>query len=75
MKNVFLIFVGIFIVQNALAQQITIGDNKGSVTFEEYDPKSTLVVDKNPKTRSKYPFIDVHNHQYAMGESVTMWTS
>jgi uncharacterized protein len=52
------------------AQQITIGDNKGSVTFEEYDPKSTLVISKNPKTRSKFPFIDVHNHQYAMGESV-----
>jgi uncharacterized protein len=51
------------------SQQITIGDNKGTVTFEEYDPKSTLVVAKNPKTRAKFPFIDVHNHQYAMGEN------
>lgn len=59
-----------FIVNSSLqAQQITIGENKGNVTFEEYDPKSTLVTDKNPKTKSKFPFIDVHNHQYAMGES------
>jgi uncharacterized protein len=31
--------------------------------FEEYDPKSTLVVPQNPRTRAKFPFIDVHNHQ------------
>jgi predicted TIM-barrel fold metal-dependent hydrolase len=55
--------------QSVFCQQITIGDNKGSLTFEEYDPKSTLVVEKNPTTRAKFPFIDVHNHQYSMGES------
>ena len=69
MKNAFLVFIGLFASINSFSQQITIGDNKGAVTFEEYDPKSTLIVDKNPKTRSKYPFIDVHNHQYSMGES------
>jgi predicted TIM-barrel fold metal-dependent hydrolase len=31
--------------------------------FEEYEPKSTLVVPEHPRTRAKYPFIDVHNHQ------------
>jgi len=31
--------------------------------FEEYDPKSTLVVPQNPRTKAKFPFIDVHNHQ------------
>ena len=30
---------------------------------EEYEPKSTLVVPEHPRTRAKYPFIDVHNHQ------------
>ena len=34
-----------------------------TLTFEEYDPKSTLVVPQHPRTRAKYPFIDVHNHQ------------
>src|SRR5688572_2302447 len=31
--------------------------------FDEYDPKSTLVVPQHPRPRAKYPFIDIHNHQ------------
>lgn len=38
------------------------------VTFEEYNPPSTLVVPENPVTRAKFPFIDVHSHQWRMGE-------
>ena len=34
--------------------------------FHEYDPPSTLVVPENPVTRSRFPFIDVHNHQWQM---------
>jgi predicted TIM-barrel fold metal-dependent hydrolase len=34
--------------------------------FEEYDPVSTLKVPEHKLTHSKYPFIDVHNHQYQM---------
>lgn len=34
--------------------------------FEEYDPPSTLVVPENKLTRAKFPFIDVHNHQFRM---------
>jgi predicted TIM-barrel fold metal-dependent hydrolase len=33
------------------------------MTFEEYEPRSTLVVPAHPKTRAKFPFIDVHGHQ------------
>ena len=33
------------------------------MSFEEYEPKSTLVVPQHPVQRAKYPFIDVHNHQ------------
>ena len=33
------------------------------MSFEEYDPKSTLVVPQHPRPRAKFPFIDVHNHQ------------
>jgi predicted TIM-barrel fold metal-dependent hydrolase len=69
MKKSASLFICLIVSLSSFSQQITIGDNKGAVTFEEYDPKSTLVVDKNPKVRSKFPFIDVHNHQYAMGES------
>lgn len=34
-----------------------------ALTFEEYDPRSTLVVPEHPLSRAKFPFIDVHNHQ------------
>src|ERR1035438_2512482 len=34
--------------------------------FEEYDPKSTLVVPEHMLTRAKFPFIDIHNHQWDM---------
>ncbi len=34
--------------------------------IEDYEPISTLKVNKNYITKSKYPFIDVHNHQFDM---------
>ena len=34
--------------------------------FEAYDPPSTLVVPENPVTKAKFPFIDVHSHQWRM---------
>ena len=34
--------------------------------IEEYEPVSTLVVKENIITKAKYPFIDVHNHQFDM---------
>jgi len=34
--------------------------------IEEYDPPSSLVVPQHPLTNAKYPFIDVHNHQWNM---------
>jgi len=37
-----------------------------TMSIEEYEPKSTLVVPQHPVTRAKYPFIDVHNHQWSL---------
>src|SRR5216117_2466434 len=37
-----------------------------TMSIEEYDPKSTLVVPEHPAKRAKYPFIDVHNHQWGL---------
>lgn len=34
--------------------------------FENYNPPSTLVVPEHHLTRAKFPFIDVHNHQFEM---------
>src|SRR5262249_19534958 len=35
-----------------------------SMDFEKYDPVSTLIVPEHKLTRAKFPFIDVHNHQW-----------
>lgn len=37
-----------------------------SLEFEDYDPPSTLVVPGKEIKRAKFPFIDVHNHQFRM---------
>ena len=34
--------------------------------IEVYEPISTLKVEKNLIYKSKYPFVDVHNHQFDM---------
>ena len=47
----------------ALAQSTPV---EAPLGFEEYDPVSTLKVEEHVLTRAKYPFIDVHNHQYRM---------
>jgi uncharacterized protein len=43
-----------------------LNDPKMVLGFEEYDPVSTLKVEEHIVKRSKFPFIDVHNHQYEM---------
>ncbi|NNL09316.1 MAG: amidohydrolase family protein [Croceitalea sp.] len=42
--------------------------NAQEMGFEEYNPKSTLVVDENPTPSAKFTFIDVHSHQFRMAE-------
>ena len=38
------------------------------LSFEEYNPTSTLAVEGEPVLKAKFPFIDVHGHQYRMAE-------
>ncbi len=47
----------VLLINSACAQQKTID-------FEKYNPVSTLVVPEHKLTRAKFPFIDVHNHQW-----------
>ncbi len=39
-----------------------------TIDFESYDPPSTLVVPEHPKVIAKFPFVDIHNHQWRLGE-------
>ncbi len=52
--------LGLLLTSGGLAQEMP--------QFNEYDPPSTLIVPGNEVTRAKYPFVDVHNHQFQMAE-------
>ena len=47
------ILTSLFVVGGVWAQ---------SLEVEEWQPKSTLVVEEHPTPRAKYPVIDVHSH-------------
>lgn len=49
----------LFFTANTIAQEMG---------FEEYNPTSTLVVPANEIESAKFPFIDIHSHQFRMGE-------
>jgi uncharacterized protein len=55
-----------FTVLALLACFVSIAQSKQRIDFETYNPPSSLVVPEHPLTRSKFPFIDIHNHQYNM---------
>jgi len=55
--NKLIIIIPFLIVANSFAQEMS---------FEEYNPKSTLVVEGEEITSAKFPFIDVHSHQRNM---------
>lgn len=57
-KNVVTLIMG-WLALTACAQS-------GKIDFESYNPTSTLVVPAHPLQKAKFPFIDVHNHQFDM---------
>ena len=66
-KNLFKVLVFLLIINGSVFYAIGLIQEKNNLMdIEEYAPKSTLVVPENIIKRSKYPFIDVHNHQFDM---------
>lgn len=59
MKKYILIIAALFSLQS-------FSQTKERMDFENYNPPSTLVVPEKLLTKAKYPFIDVHNHQFQM---------
>ncbi|MBT8302299.1 MAG: amidohydrolase family protein, partial [Maribacter sp.] len=55
----------LFLSTSTLLLSFTLGYTQ-EMGFEEYNPKSTLVVPVNEVKRAKFPFIDVHSHQRDM---------
>jgi uncharacterized protein len=68
MKQGILILLGVGLFTVLSGQPRMQIDSSLRMDFELYDPPSTLVVPENPRTRSKFPFIDVHSHHWGMGE-------
>lgn len=60
MKKLYLLPLFLITI-NACAQ-----DKEMTMDFEEYEPTSTLVVPEHMVYEAKFPFIDVHNHQWRM---------
>lgn len=62
----FLVLISFVTAQNNLNIDILTMD------FESYSPPSTLVVPETIVTRAKFPFIDVHSHQWNLDEKKTV---
>ncbi|MEO6316929.1 MAG: amidohydrolase family protein [Chitinophagaceae bacterium] len=60
-KIVSFAFIALLITIASCAQ------SSGKMDFEKYDPISNLVVPEHKPGKAKFPFIDVHNHQWNMG--------
>ena len=54
------------LIVGMLAMAASTGTAQEIPPFHEYDPPSTLVVPETSVSRAKYPFVDVHNHQFGM---------
>ena len=49
-----------------LLASCSFNQNAQEMNFEEYNPTSTLVVPGKEISKAKFPFIDVHSHQFKM---------
>jgi predicted TIM-barrel fold metal-dependent hydrolase len=61
-----IIFTILLIAININLASAQSGKSADKMDFEEYDPPSTLKVPEHKLTNAKFPFIDVHNHQWQM---------
>jgi uncharacterized protein len=62
-KSVKTVLISIAVLNVGLFFSKAHGQTKTSMTFEEYDPVSTLVVPNHIVKSARFPFIDIHNHQ------------
>jgi uncharacterized protein len=58
-----------FIIFSFMSLSMACAQSGAKMDFEKYAPVSTLVVPEHKLHRARYPFIDVHNHQWNMSVS------
>ena len=67
LKNLFKALSFILVVTLAVYFAIdAIQDKQNIMSFEDYNPPSSLVVEGKEIKKAKYPFVDVHSHQWRM---------
>ena len=66
-KNIFKVVASIAIITMAIYIALDIVEKKRDImSFEDYEPISTLNVEGKQVYSAKFPFIDVHSHQWDM---------
>ena len=67
LKNLLKTLSFILVITLSVYYAIDIIQNKQNImSFEDYDPPSSLVVEGKEIKKAKYPFVDVHSHQWRM---------
>ncbi|NNE03633.1 MAG: amidohydrolase family protein [Eudoraea sp.] len=61
MSNTLKFFILSLVVASCAQDQ-----NAQEMSFEDYNPPATLVVPKTPISKAKFPFVDIHSHQFRM---------
>ena len=65
LKNLLKTLSFILVITLSVYYAIDIIQNKQNImSFEDYDPPSSLVVEGKEIKKAKYPFVDVHSHQW-----------
>jgi len=59
MNKILLLFAGI-------SSLYSCAQSTEKMDFEKYNPAPTIIVPEHKLTKAKFPFIDVHNHQFNM---------
>ncbi|MFY0684875.1 MAG: amidohydrolase family protein [Balneola sp.] len=62
-KIIFSLLLSLVMLSGGIAQH---NQADTTMTFEEYNPTSTLVIPGEKITSAKFPFIDVHSHHWRM---------
>ena len=67
LKYIFLFSLSILVIGLSVYYVVDLVQTKNNLMdIEEYSPISSLIVEENPLKKSKYPFVDVHSHQWNM---------
>ena len=67
LKNLLKTLSFILVITLSVYYAIDIIQNKQNImSIEDYDPPSSLVVEGREIKKAKYPFVDVHSHQWRM---------